>query len=247
MKLTGNTILITGGASGIGLSFTERFLKYGNKVIICGRRKEKLREAKDKYSELIIKPCDISKEKERISLFQWVKNEMPELNVLVNNAGIQQRIDLLNAKREWKYYEKEIITNFEAPVHLSMLFIPHLTQKDRSAIINVSSGLAFTPLAGVPVYSATKGALHSFTVSLRHQLSSTNVEVIEVVPPAVDTDLGGPGLHTFGVPVDEYGDGVFQGLEKGLLEIGYGMSEKALRMSRDEIDEAVKFLNNMKH
>lgn len=99
-------------------------------------------------------------------------------------------------------------------------------------------------MAIAPIYSATKAALHSFSVSLRYQLSSTSVKVIEVAPPAVNTDLGGVGLHTFGVPVDEFADGIFKRLEEGRTEIGYGTSEKAMRMSRDEIDEAVKNIYN---
>ena len=246
MKLSGNTILITGGASGIGLAFAERFLKAGSKVIVCGRREGKLQEATEKFPELITRVCDVTIEAERVALFEWVTSQYPELNVLVNNAGIQQRYNILeaNAKEDWSYFSKEITANVEAPIHLAMLFAPYLAKKEDAAIINVTSGLAFTPMAIAPIYSATKAALHSFSVSLRYQLSSTSVKVIEVAPPAVNTDLGGVGLHTFGVPVDEFADGIFKGLEEGKNEIGYGTSEKAMRMSRDEIDEAVKNIYN---
>jgi uncharacterized oxidoreductase len=164
----------------------------------------------------------------------------------VNNAGIQQRYNILeaNAKEDWSYFSKEITANVEAPIHLAMLFAPYFANKEDAAIINVTSGLAFTPMAIAPIYSATKAALHSFSMSLRYQLSSTSVKVIEVAPPAVNTDLGGVGLHTFGVPVDEFADGILKGLEEGKNEIGYGTSEKAMRMSRDEIDEAVKNIYN---
>ncbi|MFB9761667.1 SDR family NAD(P)-dependent oxidoreductase [Ectobacillus funiculus] len=246
MKLSGNTILITGGASGIGLAFAERFLKAGSKVIVCGRREGKLQEATEKFPELITRVCDVTIEAERVALFEWVTSQYPELNVVVNNAGIQQRYNILeaNAKEDWSYFSKEITANVEAPIHLAMLFAPYLAKKEDAAIINVTSGLAFTPMAIAPIYSATKAALHSFSVSLRYQLSSTSVKVIEVAPPAVNTDLGGVGLHTFGVPVDEFADGIFKGLEEGKNEIGYGTSEKAMRMSRDEIDEAVKNIYN---
>jgi uncharacterized oxidoreductase len=231
MNLTGNTILITGGSSGIGFSFAERFLKSGNKVIVCGRREGKLQEVQRRFPELHVRICDVAEESERIALFKWAKSEFPELNVLVNNAGIQQRTNLLKSKEDWSYHRQEIAANLEAPLHLTMLFLPHLAEKNNAAIINVSSGLAFTPMAAAPIYSATKAALHSFTMSLRHQLSTSGIEVIEVAPPAVNTDLGGEGLHTFGVPLNEFADGVFQELEKGVQEIGYGSSEKALRMS----------------
>jgi len=119
-----------------------------------------------------------------------------------------------------------------------MLFAPFFaTTKASAAILNVTSGLAFTPLAIAPIYSATKAALHSFTMSLRHQLSDTSVEVIEVAPPAVNTDLGGTGLHTHGEPLDNFADGIFKELAQGNTEIGYGSSVARLRMSRDEIDE----------
>ncbi|MGG1689259.1 SDR family NAD(P)-dependent oxidoreductase [Heyndrickxia ginsengihumi] len=244
MKLSGNTILITGGAAGIGLAFAERFLKAGNEVIVCGRREEKLEEAKKTFPQLKTKVCDVGVEAERVALYEWVIKEFPHLNVIVNNAGIQQRIELLNQEQDWSYYQKEIAINFEAPIHLNMLFLPHLAKQEYAAIINVSSGLAFTPMSIAPIYCATKAGIHSFTTSLRHQVESTNIEVIEVAPPAVNTDLGGPGLHTFGEPLDAFADGIFEGLKNNEIEIGYGRSAKAMRMSRDEIDQEVERMNN---
>lgn len=238
MKLTGNTILITGGSAGIGLAFAERFVKAGNRVIVCGRREEVLQAAQAKVPGLITRLCDVSVEAERIALFDWVTANHPEVNVLVNNAGTQQRFNVLKsgAKDNWSYFHQEIATNLDAPVHLAMLFAPYFAEKEAAAIINVTSGLAFTPFAIAPIYSATKAALHSFTMSLRHQLSETAVEVIEVAPPAVNTDLGGSGLHTHGEPLDAFADGIFAGLAEGKVEIGYGTSEARLRMSRDDID-----------
>ncbi|MED3963140.1 SDR family oxidoreductase [Niallia taxi] len=246
MKLSANTILITGGSAGIGLAFAERFLKAGNKVIITGRRENVLQNAKEKYPELITYVSDLNNESDRLSLFNWVSENHPEVNVLVNNAGIQQRFNVLkaDAKTNWSYFNNELTTNIEAPFHLCMLFAPFFAEKEDAAIINVTSGLAFTPFAIAPIYSATKAALHSFTVSLRHQLSDTSVEVIEVAPPAVNTDLGGAGLHTHGEPLDEFADGIFKGLEEGKLEIGYGTSVERLRMSRDKVDEHVENMYN---
>ncbi|MCP8970327.1 SDR family oxidoreductase [Ectobacillus ponti] len=246
MKQSGNTILITGGASGIGLAFTERFIKAGNTVIACGRREDKLQEAQAKLPGLITRVCDVTVEEDRIALFDWATSTYPKLNVIVNNAGVQQRFKVLetNAKENWSYFSKEIAANMEAPIHLAMLFAPFLAKQEEAAILNVTSGLAFTPMPIAPIYSATKAALHSFSMSLRHQLSATAVEVIEIAPPAVNTDLGGAGLHTFGVPVNEFADGIFEGLARGQQEIGYGTSAKALRMSRDEIDEAVANIYN---
>ncbi|WP_168120841.1 SDR family NAD(P)-dependent oxidoreductase [Paenibacillus sp. HB172176] len=238
MKLTGNTILITGGSAGIGLAFAERFIKGGNTVIVCGRREQMLQQAKEKLPELITHACDLGTEEERVALFEWVTANYPDVNVLVNNAGIQQRFDVLKAdsKKDWPSFNKEMTTNLEAPIHLSMLFAPSFAAKEAAAILNVTSGLAFTPFAIAPIYSATKAALHSFTMSLRHQLSETAVEVIEIAPPAVNTDLGGSGLHVHGEPLDAFADGIFKGLEEGAQEIGYGTSAERLRMSRDDID-----------
>ncbi|OWA33479.1 short-chain dehydrogenase [Saccharibacillus sp. O16] len=238
MKLTGQTILITGGASGIGWAFAQRFAERGNTVIICGRREEALQEAKAQIPELITRVADVSLESERIELFNWVMENHPDVNVLVNNAGIQQPLHVLKSaeRSSWSELSREIPTNLDAPVHLSLLFAPYFAKKASSAILNVTSGLAFTPLAIAPLYSATKAALHSFTMSLRHQLSDTTVEVIEIAPPAVNTDLGGAGKHTQGEPLDAFADGIFAGLEEGQEEIGYGTSSARLRMSRDDID-----------
>ncbi|WP_160718984.1 SDR family oxidoreductase [Bacillus sp. USDA818B3_A] len=240
MKMTGNTILITGGASGIGLAFAERFLNHGNDVIVVGRREEKLREVKEKYPAIHTKVCDVSKEEERIALFEWAVKEFPKLNVLVNNAGIQQRVNLLNANENWDYYRNELSINVDGPIHLSMLFTPHFQKQERAAIVNVTSGLAVMTGVWVPVYSATKAALHSFTTSLRTQLAETNIEVVEILPPAVNTDLGGAGLHTFGAPLNDFADTIFAELENGEIEIGYGGTKERLHATREEIMQGIK-------
>ncbi|HLO03753.1 MAG TPA: SDR family oxidoreductase [Symbiobacteriaceae bacterium] len=245
MKISGNTVLVTGGASGIGLALAERFVQAGNQVIICGRRPEKLAEAKQKLPTLQTRVCDVASEQDRLALLAWAKQEFPALNMLVNNAGIQNRTNLLEAKPEnWAQYQQEIAINLEAPIHLSMLFLPHLAGQAGATIINVTSGLAFTPLAFAPIYCATKAALHSFTLSLRHQVADQQIEVIEVVPPAVQTDLGGAGLHTFGEPLDAFADAVFEGFARGDREIGYGRAATAMRLSREQIDEAFVRMNS---
>jgi uncharacterized oxidoreductase len=236
----GNTVLITGGASGIGLALAERFLNAGNTVIICGRRKEKLEEAQQKFNKIHTRICDVSVEADRMELFNWAAAEFPHLNVLVNNAGIQQRVNLPAPQEPWSHYAQEIVSNFDAPVHLSLLFTPHLMKQQKASIINMSSGLAITPGAWVPIYSATKAALHSFTVSLRIQLADLNVEVIEVLPPAVNTDLGGVGLHTFGASLNDFADSVFGELDSGKQEIGFGGTEDRLNVSASEAKEIAK-------
>ena len=145
--------------------------------------------------------------------------------VVVNDAGIQRRVQLREAE-PWPDCEAEIAINFHAPVHLCRLFIPHLLTRENPVLMNVTSGLAFIPAPSVPIYAATKAALHSFSVSLRQQLASTPIQVIEVVPPAVNTDLGGPGLHASGVPLDEYSDALLQSLGRGDLESGTAFRRK---------------------
>lgn len=243
MKLSGNTILVTGGASGIGLALAKRFLDSGNEVIICGRRADKLDQVKSQHTGFHTCVADISTAEGREGLAGWAAAEFPRLNVLVNNAGIQRRIDL-TAAEPWHRTRSEISTNLDAPIHLTQLLFPHLATQENAAILNVTSGLSFVPLANVPVYCATKAALHSFTLSLRWQLRDTPVEVIEVIPPAVDTDLQAPGLHTFGVNVDEFADAVFAGLQSGSSEIAYGTALYGSKASREQLDGIFEQMNS---
>ncbi|GGG77511.1 SDR family oxidoreductase [Paenibacillus radicis (ex Gao et al. 2016)] len=246
MKLDSNTILITGGASGIGLALAERWIKTGNKVIIVGRREDKLAEAKALYPELHTYRFDVSKEEERLALFNQVAQEHPDVNVLLNNAGVMRFIRL-DGEEPWKDTEVELSTNLAAPIHLSMLFTPHLKNKEHSAILNVTSGLAHVPTSSAPVYSATKAALHSFTLTLRHQLAQHGVQVIEICPPHTNTDLGAPGANTAGVPLEEYADAVMESLAQGENEITYGWSKLTSQASRAERDEIFKQLNGVQN
>jgi uncharacterized oxidoreductase len=243
MNLSANTVLITGGASGIGLALAERFLQAGSKVIICDLDPEALEEAQKAYPQLQTLVCDVGQEEERVSLLHKIKSEFPEVNILVNNAGIQRRLRFAEYEEDWSQTHQEIMVNLEAPIHLSALFIPLLRNQYHPAIINISSIVAFVPATWIPVYSATKAAIHSFTMSLRHQLNKPRIAVFEIVPPGVQTDLGGPGLHDFGVPLPEFADAVMKALARDELEIGYGTAEKARAASREEMDRMFKQLN----
>lgn len=238
MDLTGNTILITGGTAGIGFGLAERFIHQGNTVIVCGRREEKLQEAKNQLPGLITIASDVTDEQDRKSLFEWVTTHYPDINVLVNNAGILRRFDMSEADAvyEWPFYGKEITANMEGPIHLAMMFAEPISKKKNGAILNISSGLAFTPDPFAPIYSATKAAIHSFSISLRHQLSETPAEVIEIAPPLVNTD----GSMKTAISVHEFLDGVFEQLKEGKLEIGYGSTEHSFQLTREEIDETVE-------
>lgn len=229
MRIAGNTILVTGGATGIGLALARAFVEAGNQVIICGRRKEKLQEAKTQIPQIETKTCDVSSPEERQEVFTWMLSHFPNLNILVNNAGIQNRIDVKDNPLALLEGTDEIAINLEAPIELSALFISHLMSKKEAAIINITSGLAFAPLALIPVYCATKAALHSFTLSLRHQLSQTSVRVYEVVPPIVDTELdrgarGGRDQQHRGIKPEEVAAATLVGLASDEPEIVIGMA-----------------------
>jgi uncharacterized oxidoreductase len=241
MDISSQTVLITGGASGIGWALAERFFEAGSRVIICGRREEKLREAQRKHPQLDVRVCDVAREDERVALFEWATRAHPGINVLVNNAGIQRRTPI--GDDDWDAMREEILINLHAPIHLSMLFARHLRNEKNPAIVNVTSGLAFVPLTMAAVYSATKAALHSFTLSLRHQLADSGIKVIEVIPPAVNTDLGGAGLHTAGVPLEEFADAVMKRLAAGDIEIPYGFAAQSSQASRAELDAIFTRMN----
>lgn len=246
MNISGNTILVTGGSSGIGNAFARRFYERGNTVIICGRREDRLAQVRAETPEIATHVCDVGEARSREDLVRWVIEKYPEINILVNNAGIQRRIDL-TSHEDWESTRSEIAINLDAPIHLTQLLYPHLAEKENSAVVNVTSGLSFVPLANVPVYCATKAALHSFTLSLRWQLRGSKVKVIEIIPPAVDTDLQAPGLHTFGVNVDEFADHVFKELENGSTEVAYGTAQAASQASRETLDAIYQNLNSSFH
>lgn len=239
MNLTNNKILITGGATGIGLGLTERFIQENNTVIICGRRESILKEVQQKFPAVIVKVCDLSIEKEREELFNWVSEKHNDLNVLVNNAGIQNWMDITD-EDFFKKANVEIETNISAPVHLASLF----TQlKSLKTIINVTSGLAFIPLSKVPVYCATKAFMRSFTLSLRHSLLSKEIEVIEMIPPALNTDLGGIGIHDAYPPVSDFVESVFQQMKDGKTELTFGTSADRANSNNETILDYFKKMN----
>ncbi|MBV1695217.1 MAG: SDR family NAD(P)-dependent oxidoreductase [Hyphomicrobiales bacterium] len=227
MKLQGHTILVTGGASGIGLALVRRFRSRGANVIVCGRDDAKLAALTQSDAAIAVHRADVARADEREAFARNVIAKFPDVSVLVNNAGIQNQQAPWVDGQSWADAEREIAINLAAPIHLTSLFLPHLRTRPAAAIINVTSGLAFVPMARMPVYCATKAALHSFTESLRVQCRASSVKVIELAPPAVNTDLGGKGLHDFGEPVDAYADDAVARLEQGEEEIGYKMSEGA--------------------
>ena len=189
MKLSENTIFVTGGGSGIGRGLAESFYQLGNKVIISGRRRDVLEQTVKANRGMEFVVLDVSDADSIRDVVAKVVQEYPDLNVLINNAGIMRAEDLKKWPGGLEDSEAAITTNLLGPIRLTAVLLPQLQKQPESAIINVSSGLGFVPLPVTPTYSATKAALHSYTVSLRVQLAGTPVEVIEIIPPAVATDL----------------------------------------------------------
>lgn len=189
MQTSGNTVLITGGGSGIGLSLTKAFLNQGNKVIICGRTLEKLEKVKADYPGLEIIQCDVQDDEQIKAMLEKCNSEYGGIDVLVNNAGVFESFSYTGEPFPIEKQMREINIDFSAPIRMVHYFLPDLMKKSNPAIVNVSSGLGFVPLAGAPIYCATKAGIHSWTRSLRWQLKSTNVKVFELMPPLVDTPM----------------------------------------------------------
>lgn len=189
MKTTKNTILITGGSAGIGLALAKKFNELGNKVIIVGRDAKKLKEVSLDNAEIDFIQCDITNNGDIENMVLKLEKEYPDLNILINNAGVQYNYYFTEETNPSTKIDTEILTNFTAPVKLTSLLIPLLSTKKEAAIVNLTSGLAYVPKENAPVYCAAKAALQSFTSSIRYQLEETNIKVFELIPPLVETEM----------------------------------------------------------
>lgn len=207
MKQTGNTILVTGGGSGIGQALAQRWHDAGNHVIITGRRRQALDQAIAGRARMHAYVLDVTAPDAVASFARQVTQEHPEINVLVNNAGIYSA-EKIGAHRGLSDAEGMIDTNILGPIRMMNAFIDHLATQAEAAIINVSSGLAFVPYPAAPTYSATKAALHAYTAAIRPLLEG-KVEVIEIVPPQVQTELSpGQSNDPNSMPLDAFADEV---------------------------------------
>jgi uncharacterized oxidoreductase len=233
MKLAGHTILITGGSSGIGLAFALKFLELGNEVIVTGRRQAVLDQVKSKHSKLHTIQSDVADPAQIAALAARVKSEFPKLDVLMNNAGIMLYKNLRAPALDLAGLMAEMNVNVGGVISTTSAFIDILTA-NKGTVINTSSALAFVPLPSAPIYSATKAAIHSYTQSLRFQLEETGVQVIELMPPGVKTDMT-TELAEGGVTVittDELVKQSFAALKAGVLEIRPGQSKQLAFMRR---------------
>jgi len=245
MKISNNTILITGGTSGIGFELATQLLALGNTVIITGRDQAKLDRIKKEHPLLHTIQSDVSDPKAIASLNQRVSREYPALNILINNAGVMRKINLQDKGSDLEDISREIETNLVGPVRMVKQFLPLLKAQPSAAIVNVSSGLAFTPFPISPIYGATKAGLHSFTQSLRVQLKNTSVKVFELAPPSTQTPLlnGFDLSDTKGSPmmdVKKLVQQAIRGIQKDRLEILPGLSKVLRLVSRIAPGLAVK-------
>ena len=232
MRTAKNTILITGGSTGLGLALAEELIKQDNTVIICGRNLDKLNNAKLNTPALITYECDVSDEQSIDILIDKIKTKHSSLNVLVNNAGVMHLHDIANGSLSLKHQEMEILTNFYGVVALCDKIIPILKSKEESAILNITSGMAYMPFLASPVYAATKAAVHSYTQSIRQALKKTSIKIFEALPPMIDTemskDIEMPGMKK--ISSQKLARIIINDMQNGKLEIRPGMSAMMIRM-----------------
>jgi uncharacterized oxidoreductase len=245
MNMTNRTVLITGGGSGIGFALAKALIERGNVVVAVGRDADKLERARAAVPGLRTFVADVTNEQDRYRLYAWAGEHLPELDVLINNAGIARRMDFgardLDAD-EVAGIDEEVATNFLAPVHLTARFLPLLRRRPSAVIVNVSAVLAYAPIASLSVHSATKAAVRSFTRSLRRQLAGTSVRVVEIVPPVVDTamqrDLAVPKLDP-----GLFARKVIEAIDRGEIDVHVGQAKVFRAGSRIAPEALFRLLN----
>ena len=236
MELKNNTILITGGTSGLGLEFAKQLLELGNTVIVTGRDAKKLEQVKSKYPKINTFQSDVSDPKAIEALYSTVVSQFPRLNILVNNAGEMRRINLNDEANNVYNIAQEIEINLSGPIRMIQKFLPHLKKQKSGAIVNVTSGLSLIPFPISPVYGATKSGLRSYTKSLRVQLKKTSIKVFELVPPGAKTQLNDKFSSDVDpkslMNVDKLIAFAIRGIEKDEFEIYPGVAALIKVMSR---------------
>lgn len=230
MELTGNTILITGGASGIGLSLAERFINLNNRVIVCDVGKISLATVKAKLKNIRVELCDVTDDFAVKTLAEKLEKEEGGINILINNAGIGKYHNFLDDNFLVEDTLDELQVNLIGPIRMTKHFLSQLRSKKNPAIINISAGLAYIPYYKAPIYSASKAALHSYTKSLRYQCRDTNIKVIEIFPPPTATRLSNE--HPSTMSLQQFVNIVIKKLKRDLLEIRVGNVLTTYWMSR---------------
>jgi uncharacterized oxidoreductase len=223
MKTTGNTIFISGGSAGIGLAIAKKLNAAGNKIIINGRSQERLENALKELDNAIAIQGDLSVEEDRIRIATTLKEQYPDVNIIVNNAGAAFAYLLNETKNAHEKAAIEMNTNYLAVIHFTELLLPHLVQKTEAAVINISSIAVFGSHKLLPTYCATKAALHSYTVALRYTYEDVkNVQIYEVYPPMVNTEFSAEIGGADGIPPSDVADELFLALSKNQLDVPVG-------------------------
>jgi uncharacterized oxidoreductase len=236
MNITGNTILITGGGTGIGRALAEALHARGNQIIITGRREAPLKAVADANPGMAWAALDVADPAAIRAFAAQVVKDHPALNVVINNAGIMQAEDLTAEPFDLDVVDATITTNLLGPIRLTAALLPHLRARPAATVMTVTSGLAFIPLAATPTYNATKAAIHSWTISLRHQLRDTPIEVLELAPPAVATDLmPGHAENPNSMPLADYTAEVIGLIERGDTPRGEILVERVKPLRNAEI------------
>ena len=237
MKLTNQRVLITGGASGIGLALAQKFLAHNNTVVITGRDRSKLENVKKANPEIHIFQSDVTIDEDVRHLRDAITQEFMGLDVLINNAGVMNLINTGIEENDLQKQMQEIEINYNSPIRVLHYFLPLLKKSESPVLVNVSSGLAYVPFAQAPVYSGTKSALHFWTRSIRLQLEPHDIKVIELLPPVVDTPLAhGADIaeddNLKPMPPEKLANQFWKGYSKGVEEITPGISTALKVMSR---------------
>jgi len=246
MNLTKNTVLISGGSAGIGFEIAKLLTEKGNHVIITGRNQERLDAAAAKLSNVTPLLFDVTNEDEVIQLVDQLKSKFPDLNMLINNAGLGHTYDLTENQEAWKKAAEEMNTNYISLIRLTEKLLPQLLEQKESAIVNVTSITAFAPSIKIPTYSASKAALHSYTEGLRLALKDSVVKVFELMPPLVDTEfsreIGGKenGISPVVVATD-----LTDALEANTYEIHVGATAQIFALTRTSPQAALYAMNGI--
>lgn len=243
MELKGNTVLVTGGSSGIGFEISRHLVDKGNRVIICGRSLEKLQAAKKAIPSLELFQCDVSIEDDRKALFAFVNKSFQGCNMLINNAAVVHRSNFASDEDILRKAESEIRTNYVGPIVLTKLFLPLLEKNPNPSIIYITTGLVYSPKAAYPIYSSTKAGLHSFVQTLRIQLKTSNIKIVEVLMSAVDTPFHNGNPPKISITAEKAVSEMMRGLEKGKQEIRIGGVKLLYLVSRIVPSFALRKIN----
>lgn len=239
-----NTIVITGGSSGIGLELARKLVAQNNTVIICGRSERKLFDAKNTSTNLIIYPCDIADANACTEFYTWIEQYYPNCNILINNAALAYTTQFLQDDKAIEKADEEFQTNILAPIRLTKLFSTLLLKNKNPMLINISTGLIYAPKASYPFYNATKAALHAFTQTLRMQTKDT-LKVIEVMLPVVDTPWHKGPVPKSAITADKATDEIIAGIDSGKDEIRVAKVSLLYWLARISPQLAIKIINRV--